>query len=164
MQKIIFIFLLIFSGCSYSPIRNVNYKANNLYTSANAGNLEYDDLGPIVRDTSGFIWDSCDHLAELVIAEVIADVKDKGGNALANVKWRKGDNMTATPYCTTKYGWFVPYIITGLGPWVKNVEIAGSAIKINSKQVLEPHSNVFYIDPNKTNEELATLFYKTINL
>lgn len=151
----------IVSGCTHSPIRNLDYKNNNLYSADNSGNLEYDDFGPVFSSVSGHAWDSCSGLAHQAIKEVVAEAKAKGGNSVVNVRWAKGDHSTPVPHCVNRWGWWLAYILPGLGPWMKNVEVYGTAAKIKGKEA--PSTNVFLFDPNESLEIIATRIINKLN-
>ena len=145
----IFILITIFSltSCSVSPIKNVNYSKFNAYSTSNPGNMMYEEIGPVFTEQSSSILTSCNELAQIALAELIGNVKQMGGNAVTNLKWEKGSELSSIPHCETEWGWFGLYIIGGFGSWVRDVNISGTAINLrtNSK-VKSPGTHVFIND------------------
>lgn len=80
---------------------------------------DYTEVGPVSARKYGFIWDKCELLANKAMDAVLDSAKREGANAVVNVKQD----------CTTAYGWFLLYVVPGLGPWVKFVDVSGVAIK-----------------------------------
>ena len=133
MKNISTLFLLILiTSCSFSPIKNVNYSKYNAYSSKNAGNQKFQEIGSINADKSDMIYTSCLTLAERALEDLINRARAMNGNALMNLRWKSEKGDTVQPQCKIAYGWFAAYIIGGLvSPWVKNVEVSAIAININ---------------------------------
>lgn len=121
MKKLIFILsiALFLNGCATKPISNISFKERPLYATS-PQTKDYVELGKVSIRQTGFIWESCENLADEGLDSILNKSKNMNGNAIINV--RISD-------CTTAYGWFALYIIPGLGPWVKSVDIDGIAIK-----------------------------------
>ncbi|MBF0239889.1 MAG: hypothetical protein HQM12_19490 [SAR324 cluster bacterium] len=126
--------LLLGMGCSYQT-GIVEYRKYNMYTAANAGNIKYEELLPIQESGSSFIWESCSILTSEIANLMFDRSKAAGGNALMNVKWFAENGAVTTPTCKTGYGWFLLYIVGGLGPWVKSATAEASIIKLNEEEL-----------------------------
>ena len=164
MAKIlILITILSLASCSVSPIKNVNYSKFNAYSTSNPGNMMYEEIGPVFTEQSSSILTSCNELAQIALAELIGNVKQMGGNAVTNLKWEKGSELSSIPHCETEWGWFGLYIIGGFGSWVRDVNISGTAIKLkNDSYIKNPNSQVFLIKPNTNKMLLAKTILKNL--
>ena len=158
MTKVFSFVILIFTvGCSYSPIKNINYDKYNAYSSKNAGNQKFKEIGIISVDESDFIYTSCNTVAEKALEKMIDRVKSMNGNAIMNLKWESETGMSEAPHCRVDYGWFGAYIIGGfVSPWVTNVELSGIAIDIKESNAND--TSLIIIDPKKTSLEMAKSF------
>lgn len=147
---------LLLQACSHKFIRDVDYKKYNLYSSENAGNIKYKDFGPVIAENSGNLFSSCSYIIEGALEELLAMTKQKGGNAIVNVKWSKGDFSTPMPTCTTRYG-FLLFFPAAFGPWMKVVEVSGTAAYIDpaTQGPDETSTNVLLIEEGKSLEEIA---------
>lgn len=129
--KALLLFSLLFSlvGCSTTSINKLNYNQSGFYSGSEGGNKKFKEIGPIVETVSGFSWDSCEKLVDQAMENTKKNIKAEGGDAIINVRWSKGDFQTAVPTCRNSYGWWALYIVGGLGPWVKSVELTGTIVK-----------------------------------
>ncbi len=146
--------VLSLTSCSKSPIKNVNYSKFNAYSTNNPGNMMYEEIDPVFTEKSSSILTSCNELAQIALTELIGNVKQMGGNADTNLKWKKGSELSSIPHCETEWSWFGLYIVGGFGSWVRDVNISGTAIKLkeNSK-VNSPGTHVFNL--KSSNKKIA---------
>lgn len=121
-------------GCTYGT-GSVQYRKYNMYTSANAGNMKYEEVMTISESARGFVWDSCDVVASKTASVMYDRAIASGGNALIDVKWFAENGVTRTATCKTAYGFFALYIVGGLGPWVKSAQAEAIVVKLNNKEL-----------------------------
>ena len=120
MKKIVWLLVVSFLvGCSAAPIKNIAYKDRPL-SNGRPQTKDYTELGRVSAPMSGFVWSSCDRMADNGLDLLIQNSKNMGGDAVIDVQISE---------CTTRWGWFFAYIIPGLGPWMKTVDVEGVAIK-----------------------------------
>jgi len=120
----------LLTSCGYKT-GFVDYKRNNMYSESEAGNIQYEEIGPVRGSASGFAWDSCDKTASDAAKAIYERGIVLGGNALMSVSWYGENGLVKSPTCKVGYGWFALYIIGGLGPWVQSAEAEGSVIKLS---------------------------------
>lgn len=149
MNKLFFLItLLVLASCSISPIRNVNYAQYNAYSSNNPGNMICKEIGPVISGQSGSILKSCHELAQLALAELLGNAKSMGGNAVINIQWEKDGEISSMPHCETKYGWAFLYGVGLFTPWVRDVKVTGTAVKLENKpNIKTPGTQVLLIRP-----------------
>lgn len=124
MKKIYLICIMLFfmTNCATKPINNITFKERPLFATT-PQTKDYTELGRVAIRQKGFIWESCESIADEGMDSVLNKAKNIGGDTVINI--RISD-------CTTAYGWFALYFFPGLGPWVRSVDIDGIAIKRNS--------------------------------
>lgn len=121
MKNVAWLLVITFLvGCSARPIRNISFQDKAVYEGA-AQTPNYKPLGRVGVHASGFVWESCESLANEGVDLAIQKSKNMGGNAIINLSISE---------CTTRWGWFVLYVLPGLGPWVRSVAIEGTAVQI----------------------------------
>ena len=109
--------VMVLGGCATHNV-NYSYKGHSFYSSE-PQTKDYRELGQIAVQNYGFVWESCSSLAKGAYGQAENKVESMGGNALMNMRHE----------CVTAYGWFAAYIVGGLGPWVKHVDVSGIAIE-----------------------------------
>ena len=122
MKKIVSLIVVMSfftSSCAVHPIKNLAFKDRPVFVSE-PQTKDYEELGRVGIKTSGFIWDSCEDIAMEGIDIVLRNAQNMGGNAVVRLQISE---------CKTQYGWFILYILPGLGPWVRNVSVEGVAVK-----------------------------------
>ncbi len=108
-----------------------------MYSTETAGNIEYLAVHAADRD---FIWTSCSELTGRIADKLHEKARERGGNALIGVQWRKHDSgeLVRPPTCTTGWGWLaIPPGIGALYPWVRRAEAQGIAIYAEKGQIEE---------------------------
>lgn len=121
MKNIIWILLITFLiGCSARPVKNMSFQGKPVYEGT-PKEMTYTTLGRVGVHSSGFVWNSCESLANEGIDLAIQKSKNMGGDAMINLSISE---------CTTRWGWFFLYILPGLGPWMTSVDIEGTAVQI----------------------------------
>ncbi len=117
---------IVAAGCS-TQTSFLNYSEHNLYSSANAGNMPYVEIGPVTARESGFVWESCAQLFAGALEQASENAERHGANALIGIRWLNHAEGTwhDTPRCTTQWGWFAAAGVGGLAPWVKVAEFEG---------------------------------------
>lgn len=150
--------LSLLYSCSHTHTE-IDYKKYDLYSSENAGNQKYEEIGPVNASISGFAWDNCQVLATKTVEKLVSEAKARGATAIMNVKWERGDTLIATPNCKNALGWFVLYIVGGLGPWVQTVGVSGTAIKYVDKNISDKKSDNIFLPKNKSSLEIATEYF-----
>ncbi len=124
---------LTLSACTTSH-GFVNYETSGIYSSENAGNRKFKDVGPVSVNVRTFAWESCDKLAGRAVSELLDVAKTRGGTTVYNIKFDTGDNLVTSPTCSTGWGWFALYIVGGLGPWVQTISVEGVAAKVDGEK------------------------------
>lgn len=153
-RRYIFIFLLALTACTTHK-GFVDYKEIGVYASENAGNLKFEDVGPVSTDVSSFIWASCDTVAKEAVRELIDMAKVRGGNTVYNITFDSDRGRVSTPTCHKRWGWFTLWIVPGLGPWMTATSVDGIAAKLNKDSQT---FNSIYIPKNADSSELAETF------
>lgn len=149
-------------ACSHHPISNVNYAKYNAHTTSRSISSTFTDIGRISTDNSDFIFKSCEKIAEDTLAELINKARAMGGNAVTNLEWTTHHDLkTLTPTCEIGWGWFAIYVVGGLGPWVKSVEVSATVVNIPEGRKLEP-INVFMFNRENSDAEIAKLILAQI--
>ncbi|MGI4992449.1 hypothetical protein ACRXCV_07460 [Halobacteriovorax sp. GFR7] len=149
MKLLTILGILTLVSCSSSVVRDLDYSRYNLYSSSISGNMKYLEIGPVFAEQSGSILTSCNKLAETALAQLAANAKSKGGNAVINVRWKKDEYMSSSPNCDSHYGWAAIYGVGLFLPWVNNIEVSGIAAKIKEENLKTPPSHVFYLNNEK---------------
>lgn len=129
--------LMVLAGCTTST-NYVDYKERALYSSNTVGGMEYVEVGPVVSKSAGFIWESCEKLQAEALDELHQKRAERGANSVFDVRWvnHSEGTLSDTPICTTGWGWFVPGLLPGFGPWVKATEVRGKMAYINEEKRL----------------------------
>lgn len=114
------------SGCTTST-QFVDYQEQRLYSGANAGGMDYVEIGPATASSAGYVWDDCDSLQQEALQALRDEADQHGANTIFDVRWvnHADGTLDDTPLCTTRWGWFVGFGVAGLGPWVKVTEVRG---------------------------------------
>lgn len=118
------------AGCSTTRTF-VDYSRSALYSTETAGNVPYVEIGPAVASQRGFVWDDCWALAEKAVDQLRVAAEQRGANGVMAVRWlnHADGTLSDAPMCTTGWGWFVPLIAPGFGPWVKATEVRGRLVR-----------------------------------
>mgnify|MGYP000680411885 CR=1 FL=1 len=114
------------SGCTTST-QFVDYQEQRLYSGDNAGGMNYLEIGPATASSSGYVWESCEAIQQDALQALRKEADQHGANTVFDVRWVNHSEGTTgdTPLCTTGWGWFAGFGLTGLGPWVKVTEVRG---------------------------------------
>jgi uncharacterized protein YbjQ (UPF0145 family) len=106
----------------------VNYKEAGIFSTSNAGNHKFEDVGPVTASAMSWAWENCNKVAEAAIYELKAKAKAHGGDTVYGVKFLTKSGIWVTePVCIKEWGWAA---ILALGPWVTHSEVKGVAAKI----------------------------------
>lgn len=80
-----------------------------------------------------FVWTSCDSLADEVILDLKLKANSIGGDSISNILFDKDGNFISnTPICERQLGWFIFYILPGLGPWVHVASAKADVIRFGN--------------------------------
>lgn len=109
----------------------VDYRELGVYSHENAGNRKFADIGPVAVRSRTFAWGNCDQLSKGVVIELLQIARARGGNTVYKILFEGDNGLSAVPTCTTGWGWFVLYIVGGLGPWVQTSAAEGVAAKVD---------------------------------
>jgi hypothetical protein len=103
-------------------------------------------LGPVTGEEGGAVWNSCTEKARESMRDLIANVRQKGGNALGDIKWFAGG--TSEPKCKKGWGYVViwPFLLT---PLFMSTRVDGIAYKVDN-----PRAGLWMI-PNSPKDDLA---------
>lgn len=124
----------ILAGCTNASAF-LDYSRRNMFSSSLAGNLVYQEIGPAGADASNFVWTPCEKLTAEVAELLLEQAKVRGGNALMDVRWARGDFFVQQPNCRTAWGWLALYGVGILGPWVKSAESQATIISIPESEL-----------------------------
>ena len=125
---ILFFFAILFTGCTYKTAV-IKYNKFNAYSQNLGGNIQYKEIAPVKSCASDFIWKDCSEVSEEALKRLQEQAKVLGGNGLVNVTWYSDESNVLTPTCKIQWGWFLLYILPGLGPWVQSACVQGVAVK-----------------------------------
>lgn len=129
MKKLSFLVgALLMSSCTTHK-GFVDYQSLGVWASGNAGNLKFQDVGPISADASSFVWKSCDSVATEAVRNLIDIAKTRGGNTVYNITFESESARVSTPTCYKQWLWLATYVGI-LGPWVTRASADGIAAKI----------------------------------
>lgn len=106
----------------------VNFKAIGDVYGTKPQAVDYEEVGTMKDDASGFFWTSCDNLCKSAILSLKDQAKDRGGDSLIDVSFEGKKNITKTPTCATHWSWAYLYVLPVFGPWVKTCEVEGVAV------------------------------------
>lgn len=125
---LIVVLSLQWSGCTTSRAL-VDYKSigGESKVQVNEGSVEGKSLGIAKGDEGGAIWTNCTLKAEESMRMMLLQAKDKGGNAVGDIKWFASGN--STPSCKKGWGYFViwPFILT---PLFMSTEVQANVYKV----------------------------------
>lgn len=118
MISLIVVMSFFMTSCAVRPVNNIAFKDRPLFATI-PQTKDYVELGRVTAPINGFIWESCESLADDGLNLLIQHSKNMGGNTVIGVQISE---------CQTQYGWFALYILPGLGPWVRGVKVEGIAV------------------------------------
>ena len=117
------------SGCITSHSEGfVNYKAMGDVYGTKPQAVDYEEVGTMKDDASGFFWTSCDTVCKDAVVGLKYQSKDRGGDSLIDVSYEGDGAQTKTPTCATHWSWAYLYILPVFGPWVKTCDVVGVAV------------------------------------
>ena len=125
---LIAILSLQWSACSTSRAL-VDYKSvgEESKVQVNEGSVDGKSLGIVKGDEGGAIWASCTEKAEDSMRIMLLEAKEKGANAVGDIKWYA--SQSSRPACKKGWGYLViwPFILT---PLFMSTEVEAHAYKV----------------------------------
>jgi hypothetical protein len=109
----------------------VNYKAMGDVYGTKPQAIDYEEVGTMKDDASGFFWTSCAKVCKEAVMSLKDKSKDRGGDSLIDLSYRGSDAQTKTPTCATHWSWAYLYVLPVFGPWVQTCEVEGVAVARN---------------------------------
>jgi hypothetical protein len=145
---LIVILSIQWSGCSTSRAL-VNYKTvgEESKIQVNEGSVNGKSLGIAKGDEGGAIWANCTKKAEESMRMMLMEAKDKGGNAVGDIKWfASGDS---TPSCKKGWGYLIvwPFILT---PLFMSTAVEAQVYKLEGGK---NHTGLIMIPKSRAEEE-----------
>jgi len=146
---LIFALLLETSACSTSKAL-IDYNGFDSTVQIHTDAVSGTALGPVKGDEGGAIWTDCTDKASESLRYLIAEAKNKGANAVGDLKWYATHN--STPSCKKGWGYLViwPFILT---PLFMSTEVEGVAYKLDHAS----KTSGMYMLPNSEQEEAALI-------
>ena len=132
-RQIALVFLIMvlglqWSGCSTSRAL-VDYKSlgEQSQVQVHEGAVGGTSVGIVKADEGGAIWASCTEKAEESMRLLLLQAKEKGANAVGDVKWYA--TQDSTPSCKKGWGYLIiwPFILT---PLFMSTEVEAHAYKV----------------------------------
>lgn len=139
----------------------VDYKELGVFSSDNAGNQKFTDVGPISTDASSWVWSSCDVVATNAVRELLDIAKVRGANTVYKITFDSENGRVTTPTCYKRWGWFALYVVGGLGPWMTHTAVEGIAANIANP---DKHANAVMLTPNSDTLELAKNYVDSLGI
>jgi hypothetical protein len=134
MRKItLFLSVALFSACT-THRGFVNYQEIGVYASSEAGNRKFSDVGPVNTSASSWVWSSCDFVATEAVRDLLDISKTRGGNTVYNIRFDSESGQVSTPTCFKRWGFFILYLVPGLGPWMTATSVSGVAAKLDGEK------------------------------
>lgn len=150
-------------SCSHHSIEKVNYEKYSAHITSREISSDFADVGKVSTSKSDFVFKDCREIAESALADLIKKARKMGGNALTNVQWKTHPELkTLTPTCEVRWGWFAAYVVGGLGPWVKNVEVSATVARKPDDLKILP-KNAHLLEEHSSDIESARLILATSN-
>ncbi len=108
---------------------NINYTDVDREIPIKSAGLEGEELGLVVGENGGAIWNSCEEKAAASVREMIASARGKGASAIGNVKWAASGN--SEPTCKKSWGMLLiwPLVLT---PLFMSSKVTGTAYKVDA--------------------------------
>jgi len=131
VSRLLAVFLLAASmtGCITTRSKGfVNYKTIGDVYGTKPQAVDYEEVGTMETDATGFFWTSCDQICKNAVVELKDMAKDKGGDSLVDLSYEDGKISSKTPTCATHWSWAYLYILPVFGPWVKSCDVEGVAV------------------------------------
>jgi hypothetical protein len=129
--SLITLFCFLSASCStYEP--RLNYYEYTDDISIKPGSWKGYSVGLAQGSSGGFIWDGCKEKSEKALRSLIRKAKNKGGNALGDLRWDESGN--ATPTCVKRWGFFLffPLLLT---PFFITTSVEGNIYQVNKDRV-----------------------------
>lgn len=133
----ILVFGTLMTGCITTHSQGfVNYKKIGDVYGTKPQTVDYEEVGMMKTDASGFFWTSCDKVCNGAVVELKDMSKDKGGDSLVDLSYENGKVSSKTPTCATHWSWAYLYILPVFGPWVKTCDVEGVAVARSESKAL----------------------------
>jgi hypothetical protein len=114
----------------------------------NEGSVNGKSLGIVKGDEGGAIWANCTQKAEESMRIMLLEAKEKGANAVGDIKWYA--TQDSTPSCKKGWGYLViwPFILT---PLFMSTEVEAHMYKVEGGK---RNAGLIMIPTNHAEQEL----------